>query len=122
MLVTRLYTGQDGESKFGEIDIPLAEAPGVGAGSDPIPATGAVFRETRADFDRDFHPAPRRQFVFVQSGHVELTAGDGAKCLLGPGDVVLLEDTTGRGHCSRVVGGPEVGGGEPAARSEEKQQ
>jgi len=105
MLVTRLYTDEDGDSKFEEIDIPLKEAGEVGSGSDLIEATGLVLRETRADFDRDWHPAPRRQFVVVVSGQVELKAGDGTKRLLGPGDLVLLEDTTGRGHGSRVVGG-----------------
>ena len=31
--------------------------------------------------------------------------GDGTKRVLGPGDVLLAEDTTGRGHISRAVRG-----------------
>jgi len=31
--------------------------------------------------------------------------GDGSKRLIGPGEVLLAEDTTGRGHISRAVGG-----------------
>ncbi len=105
MHVTRLYTGDDGESNFDEIDILMKDSPGVGSGSDPIDANGVVFRETLVDFDKKWHPAPRRQFVFIVSGQVELTAGDGTARVFRPGDLVLLEDTTGRGHCSRVVGG-----------------
>ena len=38
-------------------------------------------------------------------GAVELEVGDGTRRVLGPGDVLLAEDTTGRGHKSRAVDG-----------------
>jgi hypothetical protein len=53
----------------------------------------------------DFHPAPRRQFVFYLSTGVELTVGDGSSVLMDPGDVLIAEDTAGRGHISRVRAG-----------------
>ena len=36
-------------------------------------------------------------------GQVEITASDGTKRLFGPGDIMLADDTTGRGHISRAV-------------------
>ncbi len=40
----------------------------------------------------------RRQFFTVLNGMLEVEVGDGEVRQLVPGDVVLLEDMTGRGH------------------------
>ncbi len=102
--VTRVYTGDDGESHFDDLEIDLKELGKIGAMSDPTPASSILFRETGADYDLDFHNAPRRQFVIMLSGgRVELEVGSGEKRVLGPGDVLLAEDTTGRGHISRAL-------------------
>ena len=52
----------------------------------------------------DWHVAPRRQYVINLSGHSEVEISDGTKLRFGPGDIFLADDTTGRGHISRVVG------------------
>jgi hypothetical protein len=104
MKITRLYTGDDSESHFEEIEIELAESP-VGLLSDKRPATGIIFRQTAADYDLDFHNAPRRQYVVCLDASVEVTIGDGTKRVFGPGDIFLAEDTTGHGHISRAVDG-----------------
>ncbi len=104
MRVTRVYTGPDDESHFEDLEIPLEELGAIGAMSKPIDATAVLFRETGAGYDLDFHNAPRRQFVVMLSdGRVELEVGDGSKRVLGPGDVLLAEDTTGHGHKSRAL-------------------
>ena len=36
---------------------------------------------------------------------VNITAGDGETRHIGPGEIVLVEDTTGKGHISEFVGG-----------------
>jgi len=106
MHVTRLFTGTDGESQFEDLDIPLQDLGPVGAMSKLIEATGVVFRETGPDYDLDWHNAPRRQYVVMLSGGgVEIEVGDGTRRRLGSGDVLLAEDTTGRGHISRAVDG-----------------
>ena len=48
--------------------------------------------------------APRRQYLITLSGKTEIGLGDGTVHKLGPGDVNLAEDLTGRGHTTRVVG------------------
>ncbi len=104
MHVTRIFTGDDGESHFEDIDIPLTDLGPIGAMSRLIEATGLVLRETGSDYDLDFHNAPRRQFVVMLSGgQVEIEVGDGTRRRLGPGSLLLAEDTTGRGHISRAV-------------------
>lgn len=52
----------------------------------------------------DWHPAPHRQLAVIVRGTVEVTAGDGAARPFGPGSMILLEDTTGSGHQTRVIG------------------
>jgi quercetin dioxygenase-like cupin family protein len=52
----------------------------------------------------DWHPAPTRQFLACMSGAVEAETTDGTVRRLGPGDLVLLEDTSGRGHVTRNIG------------------
>ncbi len=105
MKVTRIYTGADNESHFEEIEIDLKDLGMIGRISALEPASGIVFRETEGDYDFEFHNAPRRQYVINLDAAVELETGDGTKRVLGPGEVLLAEDTTGRGHRSRAVGG-----------------
>lgn len=105
MRVTKIATGADGETHFSDIDIPLADAGSIGRLSDIVPATRVVFRETPADYDYDWHPAPRRQYIVLLDGHIEITVGDGETRRFRGGDVLLVEDTDGRGHRTRTVDG-----------------
>ena len=105
MKITRLYTGDDNESHFEDMDIPLEDKGSIGMLSRVLQATGIIFRETGADYDYDWHPAPRRQFVIMLEGAVDIEVSGGITRRFGPGDIVLAEDTGGRGHISRVVEG-----------------
>ena len=103
MKITRLYTGDDGLSHFEDIEIPLEPGGSFGKLSALFPVTGMIFRETEADYDYDWHPAPRRQFIIMLDAGVEITVGDGACRIIHAGEVLLAEDTTGRGHKSRAL-------------------
>ena len=99
MAIYRLYTGSDGESHIDEL------SPGEGSDwASLTPAAGILFRATPAGNFLDWHPAPRRQWVIILSGALEIGLGDGSLRRFGPGDARLVEDTTGRGHTTRVVG------------------
>jgi hypothetical protein len=100
----RIYTGDDGETHFEDIDVPLVHGRSGSMLSDLIPASGVIFRESAIDQYVDWHPAPRRQFVVTLSGHAEVEASDGETRRIGPGTVMLAEDTTGKGHITRAVG------------------
>ena len=105
MTVIRLYTGPDNQSHFEDLQIPLKDAGKVGFLSERTKATGVIFRETSGDYDYDFHTAPRRQLVVNLQGEVEIEVGDGTKRIIGAGQILLAEDTTGQGHISRAVAG-----------------
>ena len=103
--VTRLYTGTDGESHFEDIKIPLKVKRGFNQQSELMEATGMFFVEAHSNKQIDWHNAPRRQYIINLEGERELEIGDGTRHILRPGDILLAEDTTGRGHITRLVKG-----------------
>lgn len=103
--VVRLYTGPDNRSHFEDIEVALKDGGKIGFLSELVKATGVVFRITTGGYDYDFHPAPRRQYVVNLEGEVEIEVGDGTRRILGTGEILLAEDTTGQGHISRAVAG-----------------
>jgi len=105
MKVTRLYTGADGKTKVEEYEVPLTASKDRGTFlSDTVKATSVQFRRTSEDYFLDWHPASKRQYVVTLAGESEVELADGRKLRLGPGHILLAEDTTGQGHISRAVG------------------
>ena len=103
MQAVRIYTGSDGESHFEDMDIPyekVADAERTAMES----ATGIQFRRTPPGNFIDWHIAPRRQYVITLEGQAEIGIGDGTKRIFNPGDVLLADDLTGRGHTTGVHG------------------
>jgi quercetin dioxygenase-like cupin family protein len=68
------------------------------------PATMYRFYTFPPGWIGELHPAPTRQFLALMSGAVEVETTDGTRKTLGPGDLVLLEDTAGKGHVTRNIG------------------
>ena len=99
MGVFRLYNGEDGKSRIE--DQSLTSHPVL---TTPQTAAHIVFNQLAAGTFIDWHPAPRRQYVIILSGQLEIGLGDGTVRRFGPGDARLVEDTTGRGHTTRVIG------------------
>ena len=103
MTITRIYTDGSGHSHFADVEIDLADAGPIGRLSRPIPASAVIFRTTEPGYDYDWHPAPRRQFIVLLDGAIEIEVSTGVKRTFRGGDVLLVEDTTGRGHRTRNI-------------------
>jgi hypothetical protein len=103
MKIHRLYTDETGESHFADEEIEFVEATRSGRLSKRFPVTGLIFREVPPTYDLDWHPAPRRQYIVNLDNGVQLTASDGESRVIGAGEIVLVEDTTGKGHLSKAV-------------------
>ena len=99
--VTRIYTDDKGDSRFEDIEIPLKEAGEIGFLSEIIPANGLIFREVLPTYDFDFHNAPQRQYIILLDGKIEIETSLGEKRNFGGGEVLLMEDTHGKGHKTR---------------------
>ena len=65
---------------------------------------GATLLRLKAGAVEDWHNAPQAWFLIVLQGASEVTTSDGQVRHFGPGSVVLLDDTAGKGHQTRVVG------------------
>jgi hypothetical protein len=103
MKIHRLYTDDQGESRFQDAEIEYIETTRSGRLSARLPATGIIFREVPPTYDLDWHPAPRRQYSINLDNGVQLTASDSESRIIGAGEVILVEDTTGKGHLSKAV-------------------
>ena len=104
----RLFASPDGESHFEDLSIELAPvdfappAPPLN-----IAAFGPAVRTLWVGADAAWagdvpHPSPRRQVFCTVKGGYEVTASDGDVRSFPVGSVLLLEDTHGRGHATRV--------------------
>lgn len=105
----RLYSDSDGKSRLQRnLKIELTSldfvppAPPIDVSALELAST-YTFLIVPAGFVGDWHPSPKRQWVFFLQGEMEYEAGDGSKWRVGPGSYMLTEDTTGQGHRSRVV-------------------
>jgi hypothetical protein len=103
--LTRVWADEEGVTHFEDVEIPLEDAGSIGALSAPWPAGQVVFRTTGPDYDFDWHPAPARQLVVLLDGEIEIEVGDGETRRFRGGEVLLVEDTTGRGHRTRTTDG-----------------
>jgi redox-sensitive bicupin YhaK (pirin superfamily) len=112
----RVVTAADGRSMFEEATLSLAEQP-VAANTPPMfvgllaasPPSPVVFLRS-SGFDSEPHPAPRRQWVVMIRGAIEVEVSDGSRRVFGPGDLLLLDDTSGIGHTTYTVGEPPFEG------------
>jgi len=105
MRIHNLYTDASGESHFRDLEVEWVDETRSGRHSTRLPATGIIFRQVPATYDLDWHPAPRRQYIINLDAGVRITASDGESRVIGAGEVILVEDTTGKGHLSQAVGG-----------------
>jgi quercetin dioxygenase-like cupin family protein len=106
MKLVRIYTGDDGESHLDISDqggLDYVERDGTRTAVENV--VGAQFAMRKDGGFTDYHNAPRRQYVCYLTASVEIGLGDGSTHVMQPGDVLLAEDKTGRGHTSRVVKG-----------------
>jgi quercetin dioxygenase-like cupin family protein len=104
MRIHNVYEDANGESRFRDIDVDWAEETPTGKLSKRLPATGIMIRETTMDFEDSWHRAPRRQYVISLAGGVSITTSDGETRHIGVGEIVLVEDTTGKGHITKSTG------------------
>jgi hypothetical protein len=106
--ITRIYSDADGGSHFSQMTITFTlidyapPAPPISV-SAVMDAENVSIISSPPGWFGDWHPAPRRQFIIVLSGELEVEVSDGEKRRFGPGAICLVEDTIGDGHASHVT-------------------
>ena len=95
MGIFRMYTGDNGQSVMEELQL-----------NDPIleslkTCTGSSIQINEPTEFSDMHPAPRRRWMSMLSGQIDIQLADGTIHSFGPNDLRLWEDVTGTGHKTR---------------------
>jgi quercetin dioxygenase-like cupin family protein len=107
LTVTRLYSGTDGLSHFERIRVKFVSVPGeptAVAESEPVITSKSYFVRCAPGFFSDWHNADARRYVITISGRAEVEVAGAEKFMAQPGEIVLAEDLTGKGHTFRVLG------------------
>ncbi len=103
MKITNIYVDDQGHSYFGEVELPqTGNERRISA--KPQDVEYWQMSQTLPGHYVDFAPVPDARFVSVLSGRMELTVSNGEKRYFSRGDMFLLADTSGQGHCTKVLG------------------
>lgn len=107
MHYTRIYTDADGETHFEDVLLETerrTSPTGTVEAVAPLEVEGLAFRLVLEEASETVpHNAPRRLLIVQVDGTVEVEVSDGETRQFGPGSVLLVEDTTGKGHVTRKV-------------------
>lgn len=110
---TRIYVDSAGTSHFSDEEMAFetkkfnSELPPVSIAK-PNATSHMVVITAPSGGKADWHTVPQRQYNVIFSGEVEIEVSDGETRRFGPGSLILGEDTTGKGHITRVVGDSDV--------------
>lgn len=96
--LTRIYADENGESHFEDKSIPLLPNGDIGFLSAAENTKSIIFRKVKPDYDFDFHHAPQKQYIILLDGIIEIENSIGDKRTFKGGDILLVEDTWGKGH------------------------
>ncbi len=113
MPVLHLTEGADGISRFSDLLVPLSLG-GFAPPAPPMPvseverATGLLYLVLPAGWGGAQHPSPRSQVAFCLSGRLRVEAGDGEVREFGAGAIWRMEDVSGSGHITTVIGDEDV--------------
>ena len=108
MKYTRIYSDKDGITHFED----KMEKMNLNVFAPPCPEFQVSdFKKSKhfciakvpAGWDGGWHPAPYKQYCFFLVGAMEVKVGDGEQRIFGPGSILYLEDTKGKGHYSQIV-------------------
>ncbi|MFE8104145.1 hypothetical protein RBA71_22015 [Brenneria goodwinii] len=94
----KLTNTADNHSTFLKGNIPALEK---------IPAKQFWISNSTEDWEKNTHPAPRKQYVVTLKGTLKFKVSDGSTFTVAPGTVLLAEDTQGEGHSWEMVEGSE---------------
>ncbi len=98
MKITRIFSDENGDSHFENLEIPLIDQGNIGFLSKNIDVKKLQFRKVSADYDYDFHCAPQKQFIVLLDGGIEIETSLGEIRESQTGEILLVEDISGKGH------------------------
>jgi quercetin dioxygenase-like cupin family protein len=109
----RIWASEDGESHLEGVELAFNESEFLPSAPSMLltpqeKASGYFIARAPAGLELDWHAAPVRELALYLTGQGEIEASDGTVRPLEPGTILLVEDTNGKGHKTRVTGTEEV--------------
>jgi len=104
-----IHADEQGETHFGvreilDREVPFGPPPNpIGRMTDFGAVTTMFVFSVPAGTDVPAHKAPQPYIAICLSGEGEVVASDGEVRRLRPGDVLLCNDLTGKGHVTRAI-------------------
>src|SRR5262245_56777548 len=93
-----------GDSYFSEVHAAKPPGPDGRADERLFPLNAWQIWETTPGYFRDFKPVAEPQALAIMKGRLEVTVSDGEKRHFSRGDLIFLQDVTGKGHAVRTIG------------------
>jgi len=93
--IFHVYARPDGRSHIERVPAPTGR-------NKPLPVQQVVIT-TIAKGTEDWHRAPFKTFTLNLTGNIRAEMGDGSSEAIGPGDLVYLEDLSGKGHVTHLL-------------------
>jgi hypothetical protein len=108
MQYVRIHVDRKGETHFADAELEMEEADYRPPA--PLMFVSHAHKSSAIQFVRlppgwvgESINVPSSQFFICVKGKVEITVSDSEKRTFGVGDVVLMEDSSGKGHTTRVA-------------------
>jgi quercetin dioxygenase-like cupin family protein len=110
IMITRLYTGSDGQTHEDRIEIRLTSSTiySEAESSEAVRVSQAQFFRLPKGKVQDWHNPAHRQYVVTLTGQGEVEIAGRQKIPINPGRVILLENVTGKGHITRSTGSEDL--------------
>ena len=103
-----MYTADTGDTAFADVELPGPAVRAEGVRNHmlrDVPASTLNIIELLDWRPRlELHPPPRRQWVIILRGAMEISTENGERRRFQPGDCLLAEDLDGSGHRTDDVG------------------
>ena len=108
--VMRLYSASDGPALADTFELKLTASATYSSAeqSEAFQASGIQFLRLPRGKVQDWHNPAHRQYILVLKGKCEVEIERGKKLLMTPGQIVLVEDVTGKGHITRSIGSEDL--------------
>ena len=93
--IFHVFARPDGQSHIERLAVPSVL-------NKPLPVASVTMRVIEQGVE-DWHHAPFKTFTINLAGNIRAEMADGSTEAIGPGDLVYLEDLTGKGHVTHLL-------------------
>ncbi len=104
MEITRVYTDSNGNSHFEQVPLNMEDSNNFGYISNDLGRVVKTYvQNTLPHHNFDLHRAPAKMYITILEGELHVEVSSGEKRVFGKGEMLCLEDVSGKGHKSKTT-------------------